>query len=264
MTNKNNPFTAPLPQEVHLPKAPLERVIAQVRFPEILEIGDRDAVAKFQKTIRSTYPILRTEQIQGIEIGPEGIQPSKPRVAWRFSDAEGKWRVALATNFLALDTSAYKDRADFIARLVAVVKALEEVFDPGQIDRFGVRYVDRLDSGAVGDLHTLVRPEVRGIVGSDVFENVVHTIQESSMNIGDDQMMARWGILPPDTTLDPAVLDPRKDQSWFLDVDMFSTKPAPFSTDAVAENAGRYADNIYRFFRWAVTPDLLTRYGGKI
>src|SRR5688500_10574342 len=39
------PLGGPPPAEIHLPGAPLVRVIAQVRFPPILAIGDPGAVA---------------------------------------------------------------------------------------------------------------------------------------------------------------------------------------------------------------------------
>jgi hypothetical protein len=37
----------------------------------------------------------------------------------------------------------------------------------------------------------------------------------------------------------------------------------PFSVDRVVEEAQGYAARIYAIFRWAVTDEFLTRYGGK-
>jgi len=264
MATNTNPFNAPVPAEVHLPQAPLIRVIAQIRFPEILEIGERDAVSRFQRSIRSTYPILRQTQTHGFQLGAEGFQQVKPKVAWRFSDKDDKWKVGLSSDFLALDTTAYVNRADFIARLVDLTKALEEAFNPGQIDRFGMRYVDRLNEDALGDLCNLVRPEVCGIVGSDIFENVAQTFHESLLTLGEDQMVARWGMLPQNSTFDPDVVEPLNRKSWILDVDMFTSKTIPFSAEKVSGLASHYADNIYKFFRWAVKPAFLTRFGGKL
>jgi len=70
-----DPLVAPLPAEVPLKNAPLERVIAQLRFPEILSVEQRDFVAPFQEAIRSKYPVLRQEQTQGILLGPAGAAP---------------------------------------------------------------------------------------------------------------------------------------------------------------------------------------------
>ena len=83
------PFEAGLPPEVPLANAPLVRVIAQLRFPEILSVEQRDFVASFQEAIRSTYSVLRQEHTQGILLSPGSVAPAKPQVAWRFSDAGG-------------------------------------------------------------------------------------------------------------------------------------------------------------------------------
>ena len=64
-----DPFVAALPAEVPLKDAPLVRVIAQIRFPEILSIEQRDFVAPFQEAIRGTYSVLRQEQAQGMLLG---------------------------------------------------------------------------------------------------------------------------------------------------------------------------------------------------
>ena len=46
------PLSGPPPAEVQLPNAPLVRVIAQVRFPQILAIRNPDTVAKLQQAVR--------------------------------------------------------------------------------------------------------------------------------------------------------------------------------------------------------------------
>lgn len=43
---------------------------------------------------------------------------------------------------------------------------------------------------------------------------------------------------------------------------MFTASPRPFSVDQLAESAGRFAERLYTFFRWAVTDEFLRRYGG--
>ncbi|HOU92491.1 MAG TPA: TIGR04255 family protein, partial [Polyangiaceae bacterium] len=89
MAEIQNPLTAPLPAEVPLPDAPLVRVIGQVRFPPVLSLEKREFIAPFQEAIRSTYPVLRPEQTQGIVLGPQGVAPGPKQIAWRFSDVDG-------------------------------------------------------------------------------------------------------------------------------------------------------------------------------
>lgn len=259
-----DPFVAPLPAEVPLKDAPLVRVIAQIRFPEVLSVEQRDFVAPFQEAIRGTYAVLRQEHTQGILLGPGGVAPAKPQVAWRFTDIEGGWRVSLTPEFLALETTKYVSRADFFGRLKSLAEALDEHINPSQLDRLGVRYIDRITGDAVDDIARLVRPEVRGITGTIAATHAVHALSESMFELQDARVLARWGCLPPDATVDPAAVEPVKEKSWILDLDMFSAAPMPFVVDRVVSEAQRYAERIYTVFRWAVTDEFLVRYGGKV
>ena len=257
-----DPLVAPPPAEVPLKDAPLVRVIAQVRFPEILAVEQRDFVAPFQEALRATYPVLRQEQTQGLLLSPAGIAPAKPQIAWRFGDVDGHWRVSLTPEFLALETTKYTSRSDFFGRLRAVVEALAEHLEPKLIDRFGVRYIDRITGAAVDDIASLVRAEVRGITGTAAAEHAAHALSESMFELPDARVLARWGRLPAGATVDPAAIEPAQEKSWILDLDMFSAGPVLFAVDRVLADAQRYAERIYTIFRWAVTDDFLRRYGG--
>ena len=261
-TSSGDPLVAPLPVEVPLKHAPLVRVIVQLRFPEILSIEQRDFVAPFQEAIRAEYPVLRQEQTQSIVLGPAGLAPARPQIAWRFGDAAGHWRVSLTPEFVALETTKYVSRADFLDRLGAVAKALDEHLEPGQLDRLGVRYIDRITGDAVEEISKLVRPEVCGISGTIAAAHATHTLAESMFDLADARVLARWGCLPANATVDSAAIEPVKEKSWILDLDMFSSAPMPFVVDDVVAEAQRYAERIYTIFRWAVTDDFLVRYGG--
>ena len=258
-----DPLVAPPPAEVPLENAPLMRVIAQLRFPEILSVEQRDFVAPFQEAIRSTYPVLRQEQTHGILVGLGGVAPAKPQIAWRFGDTAGLWRVSLTPEFLALETTKYVSRSDFFRRLREITQALDEHIEPAQMDRLGVRYIDRVTGAAVDDIAKLVRPEVRGIIGTNAATHAAHALCESLFEVDDARILARWGCLPPGATVDPAAIEPAQEKSWILDLDMFSVAPVPFVVDQIVEQAQRYAERIYAVFRWAVTSDFLVRYGGK-
>lgn len=238
-------------------------MIAQVRFPSILAVETRDFVAPFQEAIRADYPVLRQEQAQNLILGPGILAPGRPETVWRFAGIDGHWRVSLSPDFLALETTRYGRRSDFFERLGTVVQALEAHLEPKQVDRIGVRYIDRLDGSALHDLTRLVRPEVAGILGAPVAGNMVHSVTESRFQVGKDQMVARWGSLPPGSTVDPAAIEASGEQSWILDVDMSSSSPAPFAAQQITADAKRFAERIYAFFRWAVTDEFLRRFGGS-
>jgi uncharacterized protein (TIGR04255 family) len=259
-----DPLVAATPKEIPLKDAPLVRVIAQLRFPEILSVEQRDFVAPFQEAIRATYPVLRQEQTQGIVVGPAGVTSAKPQIAWRFSDGEGHWRVSLTPEFLALETTKYTSRGDFFQRLRLLAEALNEHFEPGQLDRLGVRYIDRVTGAAVDDIAKLVRPEVRGITGTIAATHALHALSESMFATDNARVLTRWGFLPAGATVDPAAIEPASEKSWILDLDMFSDAPMPFAVDRVVAEAQRYAERLYTIFRWAVTDEFLRRYGAKL
>lgn len=258
-----DPLVAPLPSEVPLKDAPLVRVIAQLRFPEILSVEHGDFVAPFQEAIRSTYPVLRREEVQGLLLVPGAIAPARPRTAWRFSDTAGHWRVSLSPDFLALETTKYQSRDDFFGRLEVLAQALDAHLAPAQLDRLGVRYIDRITGDAVDDIAALVRPEVRGIMGTAASVHVAHSLSESVFELPEARVLARWGLLPPGASVDPAAIEPTNEKSWVLDLDMFSGAPMPFDVRLVVAEAKRYAERVYTIFRWAVTDHFLVRYGGK-
>ncbi len=253
-----DPIVAPIPAEVPLRNAPLVRVIGQLRFPEILSVEQRDFVAPFQEAIRSKYPVLRQEQ----SLVPAGVAQAKLQVAWRFSDTDGHWRVSLTPEFLALETTKYVSRSDFFERLKSVAEVLERHIRPAQLDRLGVRYIDRITGDAVNEISSLVRPEVRGIAGTVAATHVVHALSESVFESQDARILARWGYLPPGVTIDSSAIEPALEKSWILDLDMFSTTSMRFEVETVVKEAQRYAERIYTIFRWAVTDDFLIRYGG--
>ena len=264
MSSTVDPLVGPPPAEVPLKSAPLVRVIAQVRFPEILAVEQRDFVAPFQEAVRATYPVLRQELTRGVHFSPAGVAPTKPQIAWRFGDVAGDWRVSLTPEFIALETTKYTSRSDFFGRMRVVLKALDEHLEPKLADRVGVRYIDRITGAAVDDIEKLVRAEVRGITGTAAATHAAHALSESMFELPDSRGLARWGRLPPGATVDPGAIEPANEKSWILDLDMYSAGPVPFEVERVLAEATRYAERIYAIFRWAVTDDFLRRYGGKV
>lgn len=257
-----NPLIDPPPPEVPLPRAPLVRVIAQLRFPLITSLEKRDFVAPFQEAIRRNYPVLRAEQVQDFILGPAGATPVAPQTVWRFSDVESQWRVSLAPEFIALETTAYSSRDDFLTRLQHVLNALDAHVEPKVIDRFGVRYIDRVTPPVVNDIARLVRAEVLGIAATPMAPGIQHLQTLSVFTVGDAQLFARWGQVPENSTVDPAAIEPIDEPSWILDLDMFKDGARPFDVDTLVSQARSYTERLYTFFRWAVTDEFLRRYGG--
>jgi uncharacterized protein (TIGR04255 family) len=258
-----NPLVDPPPAEVPLAKAPLVRVIAQVRFPVVAAVEQREFVAEFQKSLRTAYPVLREETARRFIVHGSDPAVFHPSRVWRFEDDEGRWRLSLMSDSLALETTAYSSRSDFLRRFDAALRCLEQHVKPARRDRLGIRYIDRITGEAAADIARLVRAEVRGIVGTPLGPRAVHSLSESLFDLDDLRLLARWGRLPPNVTVDPAAIEPVGESSWLLDLDAFADAPAAFSVDSIGRDARRFAERIYAFFRWAVTEEFLRKYGGK-
>lgn len=265
------PLTGPSPAEMPLPDAPLARVIAQVRFPKILAIRNPDKTAAFQERIRASYPFLSDDRFRHVVLTPDGGQDVSEGLIWRFADRENKprWRLSLGVDFVALETSDYESRRDFLSRLSKVVVALEADFKPAEVQRLGLRYIDRLKGDAVARIAELIQPKVLGIVQptdeppASLREAVVHVLTEAHFLAEEGVINARWGSLPSNATYDPNALEPIDEPSWVLDLDMFTPSPQPFESGPLMDTATRFAERLYAIFREMVTDEFLRFYGGE-
>lgn len=265
VTANETPLRGPPPSEVPLSTPPLVRVIAQVRFPLVASVEKRDFMAPFQERIRAEYPILRPEESRSVVLGQQGVIETRANTVWRFHDAGDAWRVTLAPDFLALETSRYTSRDEFLDRLKRVLEALVAHVDPKVMDRLGVRYIDRVAGDNLSDLHQLVRPEVCGVLSTPLASHVLHSISEALFVLPDNagQVMTRWGLVPAHGTVDPAAVEAIDEPSWLLDVDAFQAETRELDVEAAVQQARGFAERIYSVFRWAVTDEFLRRYGGQ-
>lgn len=259
--------------EVPLPQAPLAAVVAQVRFAPILAIGQSpasEAVAAFQEELRPIYPHLTVEDVHQINM----TSPSQPHIGysriWRLADSTSRpseWRVSLAQDFVSLETRQYHSRRDFLNRFQAVINATATNFSPADSTRFGLRYIDQLTGTAANKVADLVMPEVLGVHASgsgltQLQSSIVHSMMHVQFRApNDDTVLARWGVLPPNTTHDPDVLDPADGRSWVLDMDMSTTRPHAFSESSLVRTAEAFAESLYWLFRQMVTEDFLQYHG---
>jgi uncharacterized protein (TIGR04255 family) len=260
-----DPLTGPLAPEIPLPNAPLVRVIAQVRFPMIASIPKPAFIGTFQEAIRDRYTDLSwvEPQATGVALGPEGIAVAREGGLWRFETPGDGWSVSLAPQFVALEATRYSSRTDFLERLKLVLEAIAEHVKPRTAQRLGVRYVDRLDRQRVEEIAHLVRPEVLGVSSNPFGERLLLSITETAFRLDAGQLRARWGLLPADSTYDPSALEPRPTPSWVLDLDMFRVEDRPFDSAELLAEARTFSSRIYTLFRWAVTDDFISRFGGN-
>ena len=260
-------------REVSLPRAPLVRVVAQIRFPPILAIRDPDKVAVFQEALRETYPNLSKDQVHSIEMTADQTPNVSQSFVWRLADREkdAPWRVSLGVNFVALETSSYESRGDFLDRLRRVTSGVEQAFNPASANRLGLRYIDRLTDEAYDRVDELIHPKFLGIIdprdslGAARSDSVIHLITEAQFLAMDGaRIQGRWGKLPANATYDPDALEPVAKPNCVLDLDMFTTESQPFASDGLLTTATGFAECLYWLFRQMVTDEFLRFYGGEL
>jgi uncharacterized protein (TIGR04255 family) len=262
-----NPFGDDPVDEVHLPRAPLVHTVCQLRFPKILSLRSEAGIAPLQEALAEDFPVLHQDSNVAVMLLPDGVatQPGTEAV-WRFQSKDGSWKVSVSADFISLDTSAYESRADYLRRLESVLAAFGSVVRPAHVERIGIRYIDRIDDPEqFARLASYVRPQMLGGLAVPLPADVhlAHTLSEAVF-VGDgSQLLARWGVVGPNMTLDPMVA-PSAHRSWILDIDVSAGGQFEFDAGPLAAAVGGFADQIYRFFRWAVTDELLREAGGEL
>ena len=258
--------------EVPLPHAPLARGIAQIRFPSILAIRNPDKVSDFQEALRGTYPYLTREEVASIQFTVSQEPTVHHDLIWRLGNREQapQWKVSLGVDFVALETSAYDSRRDFLNRFRKVVDEVERSFAPAKATRLGVRYIDQLVGEAVDRVSELIRSEILGIrspvdrPAPALGDSIIRLMTEAQFLAADDNCIsARSGELSANATHDPNALEPIDQSSWVLDLDMFASATQPFSTDGLVTMTSSFAESLYWLFRQMVTNEFLRFYGGE-
>lgn len=260
----HDPLFGPPPKEVHLPRAPLVRVLCQVRFTPVLMITDPDFVAEFHERLRGRYPILGDETLTNITIGPDGPAMSHSK-RWSLKDADGNWRIYLATDFITLETETYRARDDFIARLREALTSLAETIRPGFATRIGVRYVDRIEAPELEQISDLVLPELVGATTGALREGLQSSMSAIGCKVKEGEATIRWGWAPENASHDPNIMPPLPEPSWMLDIDVyrsFDQGKERFDPERLSATAHDLATRAYAIFRWAVTDNFLQTYGG--
>ena len=262
MTKISPPFTGPPPPEVPLPRAPLVRVIAQVMFAPILGVLDPATLAPFQDRLRHDYPLLNRESVQHVVLNPGAAPAVQEETIWRLQDVAQSWRVSLAPTFIALETPRYTSRKDFLARLGAVLESLEVTLRPNLAQRVGLRYISRIEGDALARLADLVKPEFVGAVGTPFGDAAQHLLTETLITTEEAMLIARWGKLPANTTVDPQAIEPAATDSWIHDLDLFKPLVIPFAKATLMPLIEALAKRQYAVFRAMVTHAYLRHYGG--
>jgi uncharacterized protein (TIGR04255 family) len=258
-----DPFgTEPL-EEIHLNQAPLVRVLAQARFEHLSLFMKPDPIAPFIEEISAEYPLLKEGRELQVVVGPTGVsQEPSTNLLWQARSQDSAWTVTISNGSLAVETSQYQSRDDFIARFLRVLRAFADTLGTPPSTRLGIRYTNQINSDNLDpdQLPSLIRADAKGGLAIPVGQNaeLKHSITDALFAVGDRFVQGRWGLLPPGTVLDPT-LQPLSTKAWILDLDSFTEATDVFVNLQDSKIRG-LAEQAYRLFRWLITDEFIERF----
>ena len=220
--------------------------------------------------LRDDYPNLTEERTQNVEVSSGRTPSVSEEFIWRLASKgrDPHWRISLGVDFVALDTTDYRSRTGFLERFDRVIDSVRTVFRPTDINRLGLRYIDRITDDALERLEELIHPNMLGILQptDDPIRTLgtaaIHVLTEARFVAKEGHIQARWGRVPENVTYDRIALEPISKPSWVLDLDMFTPYPEAFESSQLSQKTRSFAECIYAVFREIVTEEFLRYYGG--
>jgi uncharacterized protein (TIGR04255 family) len=117
------------------PKPPVDEALCEFKFKS--SAWDANLLDLFHSKLSAEYSANK-EEIQGTVLGA-------PSGTFRFKNNENTRLVTVSGNLLAVHTVRQYDRwEDFRPRIEAALKAYVEVWKPTQIERLGIRYINKI------------------------------------------------------------------------------------------------------------------------
>ena len=140
---------------VHYENAVAHEVICQLRFPTILSINSTEP-AEFQEAIRDTFPqYIRRQEAPPPKFTPQPdgkvqMERQSPVSNYHFLSADGKWKLNLTRDFIALSTLRYDGWEEFAQYLDKPLAYFIQLYHPAYFQRVGLRYVNIISREKLG------------------------------------------------------------------------------------------------------------------
>jgi uncharacterized protein (TIGR04255 family) len=231
---------------------PLSEVAFEINFPRQFLVENR--IAEFQQGIAGGYPNSSDEFMVRL---PPSVAFGKPPSAggalvtpvrtFVFQNQRATRSVKVSVVNVNFVVSDYKDFADYKGALLEVIGAAIRIFELRRIERFGLRYVNRISiprkKGPLG-FQEYVRPPIDlSFFASHMLANF---LLEARLNLDTDKKLTvRGGLLPAEPE--------DGDYSYLLDLDSYSDTPTAISVDALPSILDDYHQAIETEFRRSMT-----------
>jgi len=228
----------PAVDRVPLGGAPLQQVIAQVKFNTQSALATHQGAGVLYDALSDQYQRMLAEQQAMITAGPGGVTTQQvPQ--WRLTDLEGVWSVIAGPEVMAIETVAYASWEALRERLRQALDALDVAAGPRVRERIGLRYVNHIAAGEDGSFAGRIRPELLGLAGEPGWREALSaSLSQTVLRDGDTQMALRYGagaqVVPGNV--------------FVLDIDCSDEQPVEFDADDVLAYFDTLNDAAYRCF----------------
>jgi uncharacterized protein (TIGR04255 family) len=235
---------------------PLRLVVCQMRFPVMHGFDEPGSLARFQEVLRDRYPRSAPAEQQLGGAGLATTPGSQPGRYWRFDGVEDGWSVAVARDFVSLETTRYTRFEEFRERFAQVLAAATALGVTIR-DRLGLRYVDEIthpNADRPADWRGLINERLLGMVGGEELgDDVLQAIQEIRLRQPDGLLTIRHGYLGAEATTRGAF--------YLLDTDYFQQQSTPLAPEGVLAQLDVYHRTLHNIFETAITEPLRDHLG---
>ena len=234
----------------------IERVVAMVAFTPIAQLGVKNSefAAAFQEAIRRDYPLFEAAADTFINVQFEaGAVSSAPeeRRKWLFRDIDKQWTVALTQDALILDGNreGYSSWTNCVARLSALVTALQSTAQPSHVLSLGVRYLNTAPAEGEEDPRMVCAKQLTSVTGNaDVKLADLFWV----MDADEGELLLSNGVMPPNSSYDPTMFKQRNQKTWYLDIDVINSHMIEFEPHAIEAQLRRQASRAHAIYYWAM------------
>ena len=265
-----DPFATEAVPEIDLSASPISAAIMQIRFPaEVSAIRTALLDGRLTSALEDSYPYMQKQQELNlmIQVGQQPMAEPVPErtdtTNWAMYSEDRRWTINLTSQFIAITTTDYRSRSEFIDRVRDVIEGIQSKVKAPAASRIGMRYLNQVYGSDLYEWVGKLRPATAGILSElngEQSEGVGVSLSEIRFQWNDAAgMQARWGIIPAAAVLDVA-MKTVPEASWILDIDTFNEESIEFNSTSVTQQTEVLSSRAYRFFRWAVPPEALRRF----
>lgn len=233
----------------------LNQVVAEFKFPVLLEISESKPV-EIQKAIRSMFQDYEPAQNTELLLGGG----TKNTFTHKFFDRKKDYIVALSENSLSISCNKYTCYEDFKEKCLFVVKAILPFLETDFYTRFGLRYINILNTPNIRtELSDWINEKLILHVASGVLGSVLGLKMEvnGSLDANGSVYAFRCGLMDRA----PQARNLEANVDFVLDYDYSKTN---VDEKEVFDLMDAYHETHFNFFMWCLGEKAKQKLEGKL